>query len=68
MARGGLFREGLVVDVTGRRHDEQVLCAVLHEGQRAVAHLSAGDQEVVLGAEHVLREVVDLDKVCGDEG
>ena len=57
----------LVVDVSGRGHDEQVPRAVLHEGQRAVADLAAGDEEVVLRAEHVPREVVDLDKVGGDE-
>ena len=67
MARGGLVGEGLVVDVAGRGHDEQVPRAVLHEGESAVAHLAAGNQEVILGAEHVPREVVDLDKVGGDE-
>ena len=67
VARGGLVGEGLVVDVAGRGHDEQVPRAVLHEGQSAVPHLAAGDQEVVLRAEHVPREVVDLDKVGGDE-
>lgn len=67
MSRGRLVGEGLVVDVPGRGHDEEVLGAVLHEGQRAVADLPTGDQEVVLRAEHVPREVVDLDKVGGDE-
>lgn len=67
MARRGFVGEGLVVDVAGRGHNEKVPRAILHEGQRAVAYLAAGDQEVVLRAEHVPREVVDLDKVGGDE-
>lgn len=63
----GLVTQRLVVDVSCGRHDEDVLAAVRHEGQGAVMDLARGNQEVVLRAEDILAQVVDLNKVGGDE-
>jgi len=47
--------------VSGRGHDDDEL-ALLGEGQRRVADLAAGNDEVELRTQHILAQVVDLSR------
>ena len=55
------------INVTCGRHDDDEL-PLLCEGQGAVADLATRDDEVELRTEHILAQIVDLDKVSCHNG
>lgn len=62
-----LLIHGLGIDVPRRGHQEEVLRFLSHD-EGGIADFAAGQQEVVLGTDGILGQVVDLDEVSGDDG
>jgi hypothetical protein len=58
----------LPIDVAGRRDEKNKLGAVLAEPESTVTNYATGQQEKVLRTSNVNRQVINLDKIGGDDG